>query len=144
MKKQMLTLVLLAFIFSINAQPPKPKHKPNFTTEQKVELAVKKMTLALDLNAKQQNDLKPIITKQIENREAAMKKMKAMRDEEKKPTSDELYAMANQKLDAQIAFKNSMKSILTDEQFAKFEKMHHAKKREMKEGFKKRRPENKK
>ena len=39
--------------------------------------------------------------------------------------------MKNQRLDEQIAMKREMKSILTDEQYAKFEKMnsrHHDKK----------------
>jgi hypothetical protein len=40
--------------------------------------------------------------------------------------------MQSKRLDDQIAFKNRMKNILDKEQFVKFEKMAHARKKEMK------------
>jgi hypothetical protein len=63
-------------------------------------------------------------------RKAFMIKRKEAKKADKKPTSDEMYAIKSKMLDNQIAMKNSMKEILNKDQFDKFEKMH--KKRMMK------------
>lgn len=123
-------LVLFAFTLTTNAQRKNRKERPQFTVEQQTELAVKKMTLHLDLSAKQQNQLKPIIASKMADRNAFIEKRKEARKEKKRPTSDEIYAMQSKKLDNEIAMKNTMKDILNKEQFEKFEKMQ--KKRKMK------------
>ena len=74
--------------------------KEKLTTEQKVNLQVKKMTKDLDLNEKQTKDVRALVTKQVEKREAIKIQMKA----EKEAVSVE------------------MKKILTAEQYAKWEK----------------------
>jgi hypothetical protein len=107
-------------------------------------LAVKKLTLALDLSEKQQNKIKPLIQAQAAGKKAAMQKMKEFKKSETKPTSDEVYAMQSKRLDNKIAFKKSMKNILNAEQFEKFEKiakrrMQKEKKLKGKNGKKKRR-----
>jgi Spy/CpxP family protein refolding chaperone len=99
-----------------------------FTPEQRNQLMLKKMTLDLDLNAKQQEQMKQIIAEQSTKREA----MKAKQKENKqKPTADELFAMKNKMLDEQIATKNKMKTILSPEQFEKWNaaKENHQEKR---------------
>lgn len=99
-----------------------------FTPEQRNQLMLKKMTLELDLNAKQQEQMKQIIAEQSSKREA----MKAKQKENKqKPTTDELFAMKSKMLDEQIAMKNKMKTILSPEQFEKWNTMraHHQSKR---------------
>lgn len=124
MKKIASILVLVfVFTFTTQAQQKRKNKRPNFSIEQRTELAVKKMTLALDLSDKQQEEIKPLLMAQAEDRKAAMEKRKALRDEEKKPSADELFAMKNQQLEAKIEFKNKMKDILKAEQFEKFEKM---------------------
>jgi hypothetical protein len=124
MKKIASILVLVfAFTFTTQAQQKRKNKRPNFSIEQRTELAVKKMTLALDLSDKQQDEIKPLLMAQAEDRKAAMEKRKALRDEEKKSSADELFAMKNQQLEAKIEFKNKMKDILKAEQFEKFEKM---------------------
>ncbi len=131
MKKLASILALvLAFTVSTQAQKGKTDKRARLTTEQQTELTVKKMTLALDLSRKQQSQIKPLISNQIAERKANMEKRKEARKDKKRPTSDEIFAMQNKRLDAQIAMRNSMKDILNDEQFEKFEKMH--KKRAMK------------
>ncbi len=50
--------------------------------------------------------------------------------DEKRPTSDEHFAMKNKMLDEQIAMQNKMKSILSPEQFNTWKSMkekHHEK-----------------
>lgn len=133
MKKLSVIVILIASItFTAEAQHRPMKRKPNFTTEQKVELAVKKMTLALDLTAKQQKEVSPLLSAQIQERETHMKKRMEARKTGKRPAKDELFKMQSKRLDDQIAFKNRMKNILDKEQFVKFEKMAHARKKEMK------------
>lgn len=139
MKKLSVILILaLSVTFTTAAQQRKMRPKPNFTTEQKVTLAVKKMTLALDLSARQQKEITPLLSAQINDREAHQKQRMENRKTGKRPTSDELFAMQNKRLDNQIAFKNRMKDILDKEQFERFEKMAHAKKMQMKDEMKER------
>lgn len=125
--KKVASILILVFAFTLTAQAQKKgkdhKQGPKFTVEQRAELAVKKMTLKLDLTDKQQDQIKPIISAQAAARKAAMESRKENREAGKKPTSDEIFAMKSKQLDNQIAFKNKMKNILTKEQFEKFEKM---------------------
>ena len=132
MKKLSVIVILVAsMVFTVEAQEGPMKRKPNFSPAQKAEMAIKKMTLALDLTAKQQKEIAPLLATQINEREAAMKQRMEARKSEKRPTKDEIFEMESKRLDNQIAFKNKMKSILDKEQFQKFEKMAHARKREM-------------
>jgi plasmid maintenance system killer protein len=113
------------------------------SVEQQTNLAIKKMTLALDLSEKQQSQIAPLLKTQASKREAAMEKRKQFRAENKRPTADEIYAMRVNQLDNRIAFKNNMKDILTKEQFETFEKIAKNRgqkaKEKMKKGMKKRR-----
>lgn len=93
--------------------------RPDFTPEQIATLRVKELTLMLDLNEKQQT--------QVEQLELEIAKDRiAKRDSDKKPgkelTDDERYELRTEKLDKQIAHKNSMRGILNKEQFEKWEK----------------------
>ena len=100
-----------------------------FTPEQRKQLELKKMTLALDLNASQQKEMEKIISEQSAKREAKMAERKAAKESKKELTADERFARENQRLDEQIATKARVKKFLTAEQFDKWEKMkaqrHH-------------------
>ena len=129
--KKIINIFVLVFVFTLTAQAQREKRDkkgPQMTVEQHTDLTVKRMTLALDLSEKQQNQIKPLIKAQAEERKAAMEKRKEVRKSDTKPTADEMYAMQSKRLDAQIAFKSNMKKILNDEQFAKFEKMNKGRK----------------
>lgn len=129
--KNLATILAFVFAFTFTAQAQKKRthKKPNLTAEQHATLAIKKMTLALDLSDKQQQQIKPILMAQIAEKKAVMEKRKEARKNKQKPTADEIYAMKNKQLDNQIKMKNKMKNILNKEQFEKFEKM--AKRRKM-------------
>ena len=90
------------------------------TPEQRNEIMLKKMTLELDLNGKQQEQMKQVIAEQSKKREAMKESQKA---DKKEMTSDERFAMKNKMLDEQIAMKAKMKNILSSEQFEKWEAM---------------------
>lgn len=106
-----------------------------FTPEQRNQLMLKKMTLELDLNASQQKEMSKVIAENSAKREARMKEMKANKDSNTKPTSDEMFARKNRMLDEQIAMKERMRKILNPEQFKKWEDMkgkrHHGMKKRM-------------
>lgn len=104
--------------------PHKEHHEP-LSPEQRAELKAKKLTLALDLTDKQQAELKKVFTSQAKEKQAAMQQHKANREAGKKLAPDERFAMQSKRLDAQITTKRELKKILTEEQFAKFEKMKH-------------------
>jgi len=99
---------------------PEKSKMEKFSPEQRTQLMVKKLTLDLDLNAKQQEEVKQIIAEQGERREAMRAERMAKKGDEKRPTADEQFAMKNKMLDDQIAMKNKMKTILSPEQFEKW------------------------
>jgi len=100
--KKLIVVALLVVGLTTYAQEKEGRRagKEKLTSEQKVNLQVKKMTKDLDLNEKQTKDVRALVTKQVEKREAIKIQMKA----EKEAVSVE------------------MKKILTAEQYAKWEK----------------------
>ena len=126
MKK--LILVAMAFITlqAVAQDKPQEMQRANkkegrqmmkdMSPEEMATISTKKMTLALDLNDKQQAQVKTLFLEQAANRPKK-------RGEKKELTKEERVKMMNDRLDAQIAMKQKMKSILTNEQYVKFEKM---------------------
>lgn len=104
----------------------------DLSPEQVATLQTKRMTLALDLTQDQQTKIQAINLEQAKERKARMEERKAAREkgEAKKPTAEERYAMENERLDKMIALKTEMKEILSEEQYQKWQKMaHHRKKK---------------
>ncbi|RAR47540.1 hypothetical protein [Flavobacterium lacus] len=97
------------------------ENRESLTPEQQAELQVKRMTLDLDLNAKQQAEIKKIVLDQAKKRETKKTEWKANKDAGKSLNQDERFAMKNQMLDEQIAMKAELKKILTEGQFSKWE-----------------------
>jgi acyl-CoA reductase-like NAD-dependent aldehyde dehydrogenase len=130
--KKLASILILVFAFTLTAQGQKKgmerENGPKLTVEQQTDLAIKKMTLGLDLTEKQQSQIKPLISTQAAARIKAMQTRKEHKEANKKPSSDEIYAMKSNQLDNQIAFKSKMKEILNKEQFEKFEKMKNGRK----------------
>lgn len=128
-----LLLVGLSSFAQDRKERPSREQMEKFTPEQRNQLMVKKMTLDLDLNSKQQEQVAQIIKEQSAKREAMKANQKANQE---KPSSDEHFAMKNKMLDEQIAMKAKMKSILSAEQFAKWETMkekHEGRRGDMRE-----------
>lgn len=124
--KKLVIMAMVSLSISGIAQEKRNENNRNqseFTPKQKSELMVKKLTLELDLNAKQQKAMSDIITEQQLKREALRTDIKNKRAENKKLTSDEKFVLKNQVLDEKIALKNQLKKILTPEQLAKWEKI---------------------
>lgn len=142
--KNLAGIVVLVFAFTFTVQAQKKRDiGSKLTIEQQTTLALKKMTLVLDLSDKQQLQIKPIIMSKITNKNEFIEKRKAAREKKEKPTSDEVFAIKNKQLDHQISMKNSIKNILNKEQFEKFEKMHKSRTRMAKNKMKEKKRGNK-
>lgn len=128
--KYILKILVLLFSLSVFAQQP-PRgmdsergKQPNnrmqamkaLTPEQEATLWTKKMTLELDLNQNQQDQMYALIlekTKKI--------KLRMENKPEERPSKEEVYNMHISRLDEAIAMKESLKKILNDYQFAQWE-----------------------
>jgi hypothetical protein len=136
-KTKQIFMILFAFVaLQISAQGPgnnpnggKPNGKNGFfkdlSADQIATIKTKKLVLILDLSKSQETkiyDLNLNIAK-------TMKSKQTLKNKKGKPSSEERYSFIIQRLDNQIAVKKEFKSILTDEQFVKWEKIQIHKKR---------------
>jgi protein CpxP len=136
MKKLIIATLLLVGISSFAQEGNKMERRQHgmelekFTSEQQNELMLKKMILELDLSAKQQNQMKSIMAEKSAKHDAMIK---ARKENKEKPTREERFALKSTMLDEQIGMKGKMKSILSVEQFEKWEtiKAKHDKQRGM-------------
>ena len=126
--KKLIIAALLVVGISTFAQDRKERgNKPDrpemekMSPEQRTQLMVKKMTLDLDLNAKQQDQVKQIFAEQVAKREAMRADRMAKKEDETKQKSQDQYAMKNKMLDEQIAMQDKMKKILSPEQYQKWD-----------------------
>lgn len=130
MKRVLLAILLVVGITTI-AQERKMKDN-DLTPEERVELQVKKMTLDLDLSAKQQNEIKTILLENAKLRETKIAEMKKRKESGEKLTKEERLKMENERLDNQIEMKQKMKTILTVEQMKKWEEKQERREEKMK------------
>ena len=115
MKKLIVTIVLV--ISSLSFAQEKSKLSP----EQQAELQVKKMTLDLDLDTKQQNEIKNILLEQNKKRVTKIAELKDKKKQGVKLSTDEKFEMKSEILDEKIEHKSQMKKILKPQQFQKWE-----------------------
>ena len=95
----------------------------DLSPEQMATLRTKKMILALDLTKVQQEKMHTLHLEGAKARKEHMKKRAENRGAEKpKLSSEEKYQKINSVLDRKIEMKSKMKSILTQEQFQKWER----------------------
>jgi hypothetical protein len=108
----------------------------DMSPEQIAILKTKKMTLALDLSAAQQKEIQELNLENAKERQALMLERKLEKEEEgrSRPSADERFEFQNEKLDRMIAQKGKIKQILSEEQFQKWERMHHHRRNHRKEG----------
>lgn len=131
--KKLVIIALALFALQVTAQERKraPQNKErgqkmmNLSAEEMATLQTKKMTLHLDLNESQQAKIHKLNLENANKRKAMMEARKAKKESgnTEKPSKEERLAMVNAKLDHQIAMKAKMKTILNDEQYAKWEKL---------------------
>lgn len=122
-----LTLVLSLLTFAQEKKGAVEKMSP----EQQSILLVKKMTLSLDLNQKQQEEIKALLLERTQKKAAHQLAQKEKKEKGEKPTATEKFEKQSQLLDAQIEFKAKMKKILSEEQFKKWDAKQHNRKGKM-------------
>ena len=104
-------------------QKGKMEMMKDLSPEQIATLRTKKMTLALDLTKTQQNKMHAIHLEGAKARKEKMEKRRKNKGSEKqKLSSEEKYKKVNTVLDKKIEIKSKVKSILTEEQFQKWER----------------------
>ena len=131
--KNLVTILLMAMALSLYAQPlEKNKEHPRFTPDQIAELQTKRMTLHLELNETQQQQILEINKKNASERIQKKEVRKAIRKKGEKPTTNALFKIKSDRLDAQIAHQNEMKNILDEKQFETWKKMRFHKKHKLK------------
>lgn len=81
--------------------------------EQRTELRVKQITLDLDLNEKQQHELKALLLADAQKKEARRIDLRENKEKRKELTADERFKMKNEALEEQIVFRKEIKKILT-------------------------------
>lgn len=133
MKKIILTLVLIVTTVTF-AQ--KENNKEVKSPEQKSEKQLEKITKELDLNEKQQKEVKELLETQKENRKAIVEKRNEAKEGDEKPTKEERLSIKVEATKNKEAFKTKLKTILTEEQFKKWEAYVAEKKEEIKEKIK--------
>jgi len=104
------------------------------STEQIADLRTKKLTLALNLDAKQQQKIKEFQVEILQNH----KNRKKDNIDKRKLTSDEIYITRSARLDAKINTKQEMKRILNEDQYQAWENLARKKYMERKNTFKRR------
>jgi len=115
--KKLIVAALLVLGLTTYAQEKEGRRagREKLTSEQKVELQVKKMTKDLNLNEKQTKDVRALVTKQVEKREAKRKEMENLKTKMREDIKAQMQAEKE-------AVSVEMKKILTPEQYAKWEK----------------------
>lgn len=122
MKKLVLAVCLMATMAGFAQEQASRDGRERLAPEQQVQLQVKKMTLDLDLTAKQQKEVEKLLLDQNKKREEARAAQGDVRKNYKEMTSDERFALQNKRMDDKIAFKGEMKKILNSNQMEKWEK----------------------
>lgn len=100
------------------ADRPNKERMADLSPQQRAELRTKRMTLHLNLTESQQKKVQKLNETMETNRE----KTRLDPEARKSMTQEERYAHKNARLDEEIAFKRQLKEILTEDQFATFEK----------------------
>lgn len=144
--KKLAIIAIALLTFQVNAQHNKENRKEkiakiqNMSAEDMAQIQTKKMTLALDLTEDQQKRVAVLNLKNAKTRKAKIEKMLKEREAQKKRTQEDRVKMTNERLDAKIAHKKEMKSILTEKQYEKWEKYEitkrHKKQKRRKHGKK--------
>ena len=143
------TLKFMMLMFGISSFAQQPPHErlpeqgthPNhrmekmkaFSPEQEATLWSKKMTLELDLNETQQDQMYALILEKAKTRDQLFKNLPKER-----PTKEQIYKMEVDRLDQEIAMKEALKSILTERQLERWELMENKKSLKIREKKKKR------
>lgn len=139
MKKLIIAALLLTSIFSFaqETQPEKKDKKAKkekMSPEQRNQVLLDQMTKELNLDEKQQEQIKPIIAEQT----AKLQEMKAQGKSAdfKEMSKEERKALMQKRNEEKTAKDSKLQAILTADQFKKLKEVEAANKEKMKEARK--------
>lgn len=139
----MIMALMLMAGFAMNAQKnqegaPHKFQRAEMTPEQMATLQSKKMAIALDLSAKQQQQVYDLNLERAQKAKERMDQWKAKKangDAPQRPTAEQRFQMKNAMLDNQLALQDKMKQILNPDQYDQWKKMRHHKADQAKKRF---------
>ncbi len=133
MKKLFVVALLVVGLTTFAQEKEKKGDRKNMSPEERTEMRVEKMTKELDLNETQQKQVKELLASQKENREEFIEKRKEIKETAEKATKEQRAEMKAKMEKNKEAIKSKMKTILTDEQYKKWESNMEEKKEKMTE-----------
>jgi protein CpxP len=132
MMKKMILIVIACATLHVSAQEQKramkKQHridKASYSPEESAQLQTKRLTLKLDLNEQQQKEISTLFLEEATLRQSkkdAFSEVKA-KTENNSLTKEDRLKIKNDRLDHLIDRKKKMKTILSTEQYDKWEKM---------------------
>ncbi len=129
--KNLLLAVILSLGISTYAQQNQERQKKS--PEERTEKQIENLTKDLALNQKQIGQVKQLLFDQEKKREELKASFKARRTEGAKPTVEERAEMKKIIQENQNTLKSSMKTILTADQYVKWEQKLEERKEKMME-----------
>ena len=121
MKKLIVVALLVVGLTTFAQGKGKRGEGKDISPEQRTEMQVKKMTKDLDLNEKQQIQVKELLNAQKKDRDQMMAKRKEMKETAEKPTKEQRAEMKAEMDKKDAAMDAKMKTILTGDQYKKWE-----------------------
>ena len=132
MRKVIIALVLLGSFSAVQAQGHQAMKKmkaqrqmlSELAPEERATLKTKKMTLALDLTAKQQRGVQALNEEEACWKQEMMENRKEARESsETRSSAEERYKRQNQVLDQQIAYQQQLRELLDEDQYLRWKKI---------------------
>lgn len=132
MRKVIIALVLLGSFSAVQAQGHQAMKKmkaqrqmlSELAPEERATLKTKKMTLALDLTAKQQRGVQALNEEEARWKQEMMETRKEARESsETRSSAEERYKRQNQVLDQQIAYQQQLRELLDEDQYLRWKKI---------------------
>lgn len=136
-----IVIVALLTVSTFAQEKQRRQHRSDLTPDQTAELQTKKMTLHLELNEKQQQQILEINKRNAIVREQNMQEHKAIREKSEKLNGEELVKRRSARLDKQIAHQKEMKKILNEKQFETWKNSRKHKAHDMKKRMRKHKSE---
>ncbi|QBN18652.1 hypothetical protein [Flavobacterium nackdongense] len=137
MKNLFIAVLLLVGVSNYSQEANAPKNKKEKgskemkSPEQRNEAMLAKMTTELNLDAKQQAQIKPIIAEQSVKMDAMRAQMKANKENNVELSDADKKEMRKKRMADKEATDNKIKAILTPDQFVKYQAMQEAGKAKM-------------
>jgi len=125
--KKIITVLALTIAFSFTATAQKKGGK------NPVDKMLTKMTADLSLTAAQQEEIKPLLVAQMEDRKMMREQRQASQNADAKPTKQEHQKMREEREAKETAMNTKMATILDEAQFEKFKLMAKERKENGKE-----------